>query len=248
MSNDDQDIIDGFVAQIEDSDLLTIIIEGKDDLAVYNEFEDIYGLSEPLVSVLPVGGRNTALGIFRKLKNTEHLNKTIFIVDKDQWVIKGIEEEYIHDRIICTHGYSFENDIFIDGNLENDLKSKNPLVFDNELPILLKWYALEVDRIQHNRNTYNLKAHIDNIFNQEANFTTPLEGETFPTEIYEKLLTVYPQLLRGKTLLLFYNRVMNKRDGYERSYTSKATIENVCKHKGSCLQSIFQKIDTLVKA
>ncbi len=153
MSNDDQDIIDGFVAQIEDSDLLTIIIEGKDDLAVYNEFEDIYGLSEPLVSVLPVGGRNTALGIFRKLKNTEHLNKTIFIVDKDQWVIKGIEEEYIHDRIICTHGYSFENDIFIDGNLENDLKSKNPLVFDNELPILLKWYALEVDRIQHNRNT-----------------------------------------------------------------------------------------------
>ncbi len=248
MSNDDQDIIDGFVAQIEDSGLLTIVIEGKDDLAVYNEFEDIYGLSEPLVSVLPVGGRNTALGIFKKLKNTEHINKTIFIVDKDQWVIKGIEEEYIHNRIIFTHGYSFENDIFIDGNLENDLKSKNLSVFNNELPILLKWYALEVDRIQNNRNTYNLKAHIDNIFNQEANFTTPLEGETFPTETYEKLLIEYPQLLRGKTLLLFYNRVMNKRDGYERSYTSKATIENVCKHKGSCLQSIFHKVDALVKA
>ena len=120
MSNETQDIIDGYVAQIEDSSLLTIVIEGIDDLAVYTEFEEIYGLNEPLVSVLPVGGRNTVLGIFKKLKNSEHLNKTIFIVDKDQWVIKGIDQEYIHDRVICTHGYSFENDIFIDGNLEND--------------------------------------------------------------------------------------------------------------------------------
>lgn len=246
MSNETQDIIDGYVAQIEDSSLLTIVIEGVDDLAVYTEFEEIYGLNEPLVSVLPVGGRNTVLGIFKKLKNSEHLNKTIFIVDKDQWVIKGIDQEYIHDRVICTHGYSFENDIFIDGNLENDLKSKNPDIYNIELPTLLKWYALEVNRIENNRETYNLKAHIDNIFNQHESFTTPLDGESFPTETYTRLLTEYPQLLRGKTLLLFYNRVMNNRVGYTRAYTSKATIENVCKYKGTCLNNIFQRVDALI--
>lgn len=116
--------IEAFAAQIEHSDLYTIVIEGKDDLLVYNEFEDIYEDPDCLVSVLPVGGRNTVLGIFNRLKDTPHINKTIFIVDKDTWVITGIDSNYQHNRIICTHGYSFENDIFIDGNLENDMVKK----------------------------------------------------------------------------------------------------------------------------
>ena len=53
------DVIKAFADQIKDSDLLSIVIEGDDDLLVYNEFEDIYDLNDPMVSVLPVGDRNT---------------------------------------------------------------------------------------------------------------------------------------------------------------------------------------------
>ncbi|KQE92402.1 DUF4435 domain-containing protein [Acinetobacter lactucae] len=243
----EQEVIDSFVAQIERSSLYTIVIEGKDDLLVYNEFEDIYEDLNCFVSVLPVGGRNTALGIFNKIKNTPHINRTIFIVDQDEWIIKGKDPIYNHDRIICTHGYSFENDIFIDGNLENDMQTKNPIVFNNELPIVLQWYALEMSRILSSRPTANLKMHIENLFNQASIYTAPQIGETFPTPLFSLLQSEYPHLLRGKTLLQFYLRVMNSRPGHKNGHSVISTVENVCKHKGSCLNRIFQEVDNLIK-
>ena len=39
---EEQDKIEAFAAQIERSDLFSIVIEGKDDLLVYTEFEQIY--------------------------------------------------------------------------------------------------------------------------------------------------------------------------------------------------------------
>ncbi|MDC4998101.1 DUF4435 domain-containing protein [Acinetobacter baumannii] len=242
--------IEALAAQIERSDLYTIVIEGKDDLLVYNEFEDIYEDPDCLVSVLAGGGRNTVLGIFNRLKDTPHINKTIFIVDKDTWVITGIDSNYQHDRIICTNGYSFENDIFIDGNLENDMVKKNKEVFEEELPTVLKWFALEMHRILDNRPTLHLAMQIDNLFNQAHIYTNPQAGETFPTSIHTQLQTQYPHLLRGKTLLQFYKRVMNKREGFDKrdGYGMNATIENVCKHKGACLNRIFEEVDKLIKA
>lgn len=223
------------------------MIEGKDDLLVYREFEAIYDELNCFVSVLPVGGRNTALGIFKKLKNTSHINRTIFIVDQDEWIIKGKDPVYNHDRIICTHGYSFENDIFIDGNLENDMQTKNPIVFNNELPIVLQWYALEMSRILSSKPTANLKMHIDNLFNQASIYTVPQSGEIFPTPLFSRLQSEYPHLLRGKTLLQFYIRVMNNRPGFKNAHSVISTVENVTKHKGSCLNRIFQEVDNLVK-
>lgn len=243
---EEQEVIDSFVAHIERSSLYTIVIEGKDDRLVYNEFEEIYDNLNCFVDVLPVGGRNTALGIFKKLKNTSHINRTIFIVDQDEWVITGKDADYDHERIICTHGYSFENDIFIDGNLENDLKTKNPKVFNNELPTVLQWYALEMSRISNDEPTLNLTMHIDNLFNQISTYTVPKEGETFPTAVFSRLESEYPQLLRGKTLLQFYIRVMNARPEYKKGHSIISTIENVAKHKGACLNRIFQEVDNLI--
>lgn len=244
-----QDDIAVYVSQIQRSRLFNIIIEGKDDLLVYKEFEKIYEDLNPIVDVLPVGGKHTVLGIFDQLKNTPHINRTIFIVDKDQWVIKGIDSKYSHNRIICTHGYSFENDIFIDGNLENDMRTKNSDVFNIELPTVLHWYALEMDRIINGNQPQNLAIHIDNLFNQSQIYTTPQAGEIFPATVLGILQTEYPQLLRGKTLLQFYKRVMNNRVGFDKKdgYGTNAIIETVCKYKGNCLNRIFKEVDDLVK-
>ncbi len=76
----EQEAIDTYVAQIERSNLFTIVIEGKDDLLVYREFEAIYDELNCFVSVLPVGGRNTALGIFKKIKKTLPISTVQFLL------------------------------------------------------------------------------------------------------------------------------------------------------------------------
>lgn len=250
MSADQEEIniIKEFADQIMDSDLLSIVIEGDDDLLVYNEFEDLYDLNDPIVSVLPVGGRNTVLGIFDLLKDTPHLNKAIFIVDKDTWVINGVDPKYTHERIICTHGYSFENDIFIDGELENKMRSKNNDIFSNELPILLIWYALEIDRLNRGKPFKRLKMDPEHLFNCIIDFTTPDEDQVLPIELIEELKGNYKKLMRGKTLLRFYIRIMNKREGFSKAYTTKATIESVCETKGENLNRIFTEVGNLITA
>ena len=245
--NDDVDII-GIAEQIIDSDLFSIVIEGKDDKLVYDEFEDFFGLHEPIVSVLEVHGRNNALEIFKILKDTPAINKVVFIVDQDQWVIKGRESIYNHPHIICTHGYSFENDVFIDGNLQDDMISKNPEILSEKLPILLKWYALEVARIKSGVETKKLSLDINELFNSVDKYTNPEEGEQFPDEIFTMLQLQYPQLLRGKTLLKFFVNIMNDREHCNNNtYSTIATIENVCKHKGTHLNRIFSEVDNLYK-
>lgn len=57
------------------------------------------------------------------------------------------------------------------------MHTKNPNVFNNELPIVLQWYALEMSRILSSKPTANLKMHIDNLFNQASIYTVPQNGK-----------------------------------------------------------------------
>lgn len=249
LNRDEEDDITMYANMIQDNDqFINIVIEGKDDKLIYDEFEEIYGLSQPLVSVFPVGGRNTVLGIFDKLKVTPHIKKAIFIVDQDQWVLTGIDPQYNHPHIIYTHGYSFENDVFIDGDLENDMQKKNRDILENKLPTLLKWYALEVSRIQNGYIPKKLSVELGHLFNCIQEFTTPEPDETFPSDIFNRLINEYPRLLRGKTLLKFYISIMNEREHCNNhTYSIVATIENVCKYKGIHLNRIFSEVDQLYK-
>lgn len=244
-NNDDVDVV-ALADHIKDSDLFTIVIEGKDDKLIYDEFEEIYGLSEPLVSVLEAHGRNNALEIFKLLKDTPAINKVLFIVDQDQWVINGRDPEYNHPHIICTYGYSFENDVFIDGQLKEEMHKKNHDILDSKLPILLKWYALEFHRIKNGKQPKKLSLEITHLFNCVDEYTNPDEGETFPTAIFNTLKEEYPKFLRGKTLLKFYVNIMNDREHCNsHTYSTIATIENVCKHKGTHLNHIFSEVNKL---
>lgn len=251
MSNKENEVdVEGLIAHIKDGELFNIIIEGKDDKLVYDEFEEIYGLTEPLVSVLEVGGRNNVLEIFKALKDTPHIKKAVFIVDQDQWVLTGIDPQYDHPNIIRTHGYSFENDIFIDGNLEAELIKRCKSEHISSLSILLQWYALEVDRIRAGRATQRLDMAPEHLFNPPctSDLITPKEGETFNNEILEELKTTYPKLLRGKTLLKYYVYLLNKREGLNGAHSTRATIDNIACHKGSCLNRIFTDVDQLYKS
>ncbi|TCB55298.1 DUF4435 domain-containing protein [Acinetobacter terrestris] len=242
--------VEGLIAHIKDGELFNIIIEGKDDKLVYDEFEEIYGLTEPLVSVLEVGGRNNVLEIFKALKDTPHINKAVFIVDQDQWVLTGIDPQYDHPNIIHTHGYSFENDVFLDGNLEAELIKRCNSEHISSLSTLLQWYTLEVDRIRTGHATQRLDMSPEHLFNPLCthDLITPKEGETFNHTILEELKTTYPKLLRGKTLLKYYVYLLNKREGLNGAHSTRATIDNVASNKGNYLNRIFSDVDQLYKS
>jgi len=94
-----------------------VVVEGVDDIVVYRNLITLYRAKG--IKVLPAGGRDKVLEVFDNLSQNSHINKAIFIVDQDSWVFSGIPSEYQHERIICTGGYSIENDVYLDKQLED---------------------------------------------------------------------------------------------------------------------------------
>ena len=64
----------------------------------------------------PVGGRETLLAVYKRRNEFAHL-PVAFVADRDLWLFSGIPPDY--PDIIWTEGYSIENDLYADANLEN---------------------------------------------------------------------------------------------------------------------------------
>ena len=88
------------VATIERSSLLTVLVEGRDDMSIYDGLYAWNGL----VSIVQTQGRCTLLKTFIAAKEKGLLDKCVFIADRDLYVFEGIPTEY--EEIIFTTGYS----------------------------------------------------------------------------------------------------------------------------------------------
>ena len=111
-----------------------VIVEGVDDIIVYRILINLYKTLG--IQVIPAGGRDKVLEVFDEIKSTNNINKTIFIVDKDLWVFRGIPTEYQHERIITTSGYSIENDVFID---KENKKLLSPIIINGSKNWHIEW-------------------------------------------------------------------------------------------------------------
>lgn len=237
---------------IKRSGLITIVVEGKDDLFVYRILEHIYEDNLTQVDVLSAGGRGAVLEVFDKLKNTSHLHKTIFIVDQDLWIFTGIPSEYNNERIITTSGYSIENDIFIDRQLEALMGGCGILTsFRVDLQIFLRWYSLAINRItsQTELDGETLKLHPDTFFKTHETINTYCslkQGEVFPQSIYDDLSTEYHLKFRGKSLLPLALKALNSRPSHPK-YNSKSIMEETAiSQRGIHLNRIFSKVGALI--
>ena len=122
-----------------------IVVEGVDDIVVYRNLITLYRSKG--IKVLPAGGRDKVLDVFKGLNETPHLDKAIFIVDQDSWIFSGIPSEYQHHRIICTAGYSIENDVYLDKQLETLMQGTGVYaLFQTDLQVYLKWFSLAITR------------------------------------------------------------------------------------------------------
>lgn len=183
------------------SNLPTIVTEGIEDYRFYRRIED--DLSDLGISLLPVGGRDMVLRLFDNRKYFE-INDIGFLVDRDLWVFSGVPATYSHRKIIVTNGYSIENDLYRDGDLETFLDQSERELFSGELSEIVGWYSFCVDRLLsgqpaviscHPNQILDINGKIDAVFAGSIGYNAvvePLNGD---------VLKEYSKLLRGKTLV-----------------------------------------------
>lgn len=185
------------IATLKNTNLNTVIIEGKGDVVVYRDFPNrASGLS---FDILPVGGRNNVLEIFKRKKEIIEKNKNniklVFVVDQDLWVIKGVPANYQDKSIVTTDGYSIENDIIRDHSLFKMVASCNGAAFNSDLNKLIYWYSLASSRES------DYKLHVNHVLSNYKSLIELNPSEAYPEHLRNKIESDFEKYLRGKLLL-----------------------------------------------
>lgn len=241
----DNEKINEFIAMVKNSNLFTIFIEGSDDVVFYEPLEALCEEAPKTIDITPVGGRKIALGIFNGLKDTQYINKVVFIVDMDTWVYLGKPAEYLHERLISTFGYSIENDIYIDFDFCQFMKSLRVYGdFIGNLENYLDWYVIAIKRVLEDTviSGDTLDIHPKDFFdnNRKENLTILRASEEVDTELLNSLKLNFKQTLRGKNLLNLALYVVNKKPNSSR-YTNKSIAQLAVHNKrGPNLNRIFE--------
>jgi hypothetical protein len=209
--------VDEIVALLKRSSIPTIIVEGKDDVAIYRWINEKLGVLD--VDVFPCVGRENLLKVYERRNEFSQL-KTAFIADKDMWVFSSIPSNF--NSIIFTSGYSIENDLYAGAvnKIESLVDEKHRDTYKDCISEVNKWFAFEVEKYLQGKE-FSFDHNIREVLNERSktlcthflnrkNFTMPNK------EIIDDLSTNYPLKLRGKTLFsvleLFLEKEKFKRE------------------------------------
>ncbi|WP_421846933.1 hypothetical protein [Novosphingobium sp.] len=193
--------VDEVIGTLQHSCDPTLLAEGIDDIAVLRRFEDEF--FDQGLSVLPLGGRAPVLEIFDRRHELPDTVVVLFLVDQDLWVYTGVPETYSHCRLLFTDGYSIENDLYRDGNLERLLTAGERRKFRSNLEQFLEWYASNLTR-KLDGEEVALSVHPRAILPDNA---TDEADKLYPPNVnaYEQNFSLisgnYTRLLRGKSLM-----------------------------------------------
>jgi len=229
------------ISTIKRSDLLNVIIEGKDDILVYRKLEKIYFDQD--LSLIAAGCRPNVLKVFDEIKDSNELNNCIFIVDQDTWIINGIPQKYTHNRILTTSGYSIENDVYIDSKIEDIIDThKNINEYKSHLEKYITWFTLAISR------NSSLKITPFKFFESENNinnFTSLNNGEIFNNQLHQDLINNYHYKLRGKNLLSFGAWFLNDMSTSGYFNTQSWMIQTPISIDNGHIQNLFNKVGEL---
>ena len=126
-------------AVVKNSSLITVFVEGRDDMSIYDRFYD------DKVSIVQTQGRNTLLKTFVEAKERGLLGKCVFVADSDLYAFEEIPSQYAD--IIFTTGYSIENDVVADcGIIKNLLHDIGCKIFESGKHLLSRWFAFYVEQ------------------------------------------------------------------------------------------------------
>lgn len=233
--------VDEIYALLKRTSLPTVLVEGKDDIIFYRSVE--HELRNLDVDMLPAGNKDAVLEIRRKIKEGPIMAPIVFVVDKDLWVypIAGRPDDLAD--LVTTTGYSIENDLFVDGELESLLSHEERECFRADLNRFLRWYALSVDRNIKGRES-GFRTHAGKVLDDHEFYTAEItlqEGEIYPDALFENLQSDYASLLRGKSLFALILRQLSAKNRPVK-FGGKQLMAIGAARKGPHFQKIYSSL------
>lgn len=227
---------DEIVALLSHSSLITILVEGKDDMSVYRWMEDDLDCN---ASVLACGCRNTLFKVYERRKEFKHI-KTIFFADSDKFVYSSIPEEY--NEIIFTKGYSIENDLYHGCEIEALLTKKEDRSFRIALKNFIKYYCCQIEKLP-TQGDVDLTQHPYQILDVSNSYTLRedqvIGGYHEPSiETITKITSNYDLLLRGHSLISLLLIFLSS-SGRHSKYSSQSLCECCYKLKRSIAMNVL---------
>ncbi|HBN8398299.1 DUF4435 domain-containing protein [Pseudomonas aeruginosa] len=232
---------DELYALLKRTSLPTVLVEGKDDIIFYRKIEeDLRGLG---VDMLPAGNKGAVLELHRRISENPVASPMIFVVDKDLWVHDHVGGGEKPDEVITTQGYSIENDLYMDGDLESLLSVAEQQVFREELSKFVYWYALAVSRSLRGTESA-FRTHPGKILDDEEHYASEIalsEDEAYPEELLAVIRDNYAGLLRGKSLFALLVRGLSSKRR-EVKFSVKQLMEIGAARRGDNYQRMSRSI------
>ena len=232
---------DELYALLKRTSLPTVLVEGKDDIIFYRKIEeDLRSLG---VDMLAAGNKGAVLELRRRISENPVSSPMVFVVDKDLWVHNNVNGGEDPEEVITTHGYSIENDLYIDGELEDLLSVEEKHAFREELNKFVYWYALAVSRSLRGAESA-FRTHPGKILDDEEHYAAEIalsEGEVYPEELLGTLRDNYSSLLRGKSLFALLVRELSSKRR-EVKFSVKQLMEIGASRRGVNYQQMSKRI------
>lgn len=235
--------VDEVISTLKKSNLPTLISEGRDDYIVFRHLEDLLG---GCVDVLPVGGRDKVLQVFRRKAEIGH-ERVAFIVDRDLWCFTGTPGDCIANDLVITDGYSIENDVFRDIDVPSLMAADERVKYLIELQKIARWYALAVSRILSGEGA-KIDIHPTQLLEDATTFDSVTEltaGEDYPDGLYDQITAETERLLRGKTLLQTAMRQL-ARVGRPARYHHQTLLDQAGVRRGPLLEKIANEVERIL--
>ena len=214
--------------------LQTLVVEGSDDVYIYNWVRQELGLEPYQLSVLRVGTKGMVLQMYEAVHKDRHLYADVpivFIADQDKYLFDGIPKEY--SGVVFTSGYSIENDLYSFGNLENLLDPSEKVEHGELLDTIIEWFAFEVQEHRAGRRS-KIACKLEKIVpkgqtTMDPQFRECRGFEPPSTTIHDEIKKNYKLKLRGKTLFDILVRFLSHSDR-EIGHHKKALLESAFKN------------------
>lgn len=230
--------VDELVALLKKTRIPTVIIEGRDDVIVFRILEN--DLAQHGVSFIGVGGRETLLKVYER-RGEFAKSKVAFIADKDAWVFSNVPGEFAQS-IKFTDGYSIENDMYRDGELDTLMSAQEHSRFCKELNEVSGWFAAVMHcRLKGEHHACDL--HPNQLLTQRsklrATYKKWAEANACPSGFQSLVEKSYSKFLRGKTLWSLLLRQLSHAHRPAK-YSAKALLEIAATRRGAYLMAIDQ--------
>lgn len=218
--------VEELIGIIQHSDLPNVLVEGKTDVSVYRKMESLFSPTKP--DFLLCNGRSNLLKIYSRRQ--EFSNKQVcFVADRDMWIFTNVPAEF--NEIIFSEGYSIENDLYFDSDIERLLVTDERQNHSTLIIEIARWFACEVEKcVRGSAYCITPKMHL---LAPLPNFTCCPNhlnalGFVEPSkEVYADVLENYKLKLRGKLLyeiLLRFLSAQKRRSKYSRENLMEISV------------------------